>query len=486
MTQINKIYGITIPNTSVTGFTYDGNNNITLSQNNGTSYSVAIDEFSGITVNGGFSANTIYSGSTNLYDIFGAGGGDVTRVQPGTNITTGGTDNYPIINVVNSPSFNQLTTSGLTIINANIISTGNTSGTTIDGISYFDFFNNLNPKPLHIEGRLFYDYSEHTMSIYNDEADVTHQLGQEGFIRVYNNSGSLISNGKAVYVSGSEGTEGRPTIDLAIATASTKSGVIGLSTHDIEDSSFGYVTNWGIVNDVNTSLYSAGDLLYLSETIPGGYTASTPSSTASTVVQIGKVTKVDASTGRLLIGINTEGAPGPQGPEGPAGSGETNTVSTVGLGNSIFKQKVGVDFQFRSLSAGTNITLVTGDTITINSTATSGGSSRTTGSTQTTNATPTTIATIATTTNATNLIEVYVKAYQTSATNYGVWKRTLTVTNVSGTPTIQLVNSDVTKTSSGLKATSVTFSVSGSNILVQVTGIDATTIDWNSAYEKIL
>lgn len=51
---------------------------------------------------------------------------------------------------------------------------------------------------------------------------------------------------------------------------------------------------------------------------------------------------------------------------------EANTASSVGSGNSIFKQKSGVDLEFRSLSAGTNINITTGDTITINSTG--GGS----------------------------------------------------------------------------------------------------------------
>jgi pectin methylesterase-like acyl-CoA thioesterase len=164
------------------------------------------------------------------------------------------------------------------------------------------------------------------------------------------------------------------------------------------------------------------------------------------------------------------------------------SATTVGAGIPIFKQKSGNNLEIRSISAGSNITITTGDTLTISSTGgSSSGSSRTTGSTTTTNATPTTIATISTLAdNATNIIEVYIKGYQASATQYGVWKRTLTVTKVSGTPTIQSVDSDVTKTSAGLKATSVTFSVSGGNILVQVTGIAATTISWKSAYEIIL
>ncbi|MBD3261342.1 MAG: hypothetical protein GF334_06590, partial [Candidatus Altiarchaeales archaeon] len=38
-------------------------------------------------------------------------------------------------------------------------------------------------------------------------------------------------------------------------------------------------------------------------------------------------------------------------------AGESNTASNVGAGNEIFKQKTGVDLEFRSLSAGPNITL---------------------------------------------------------------------------------------------------------------------------------
>lgn len=62
------------------------------------------------------SAMTIISGTTNLYDIFltTADGNDITRVQPGGNITTGGTVNNPVINLIASPIVNNLTASGNT------------------------------------------------------------------------------------------------------------------------------------------------------------------------------------------------------------------------------------------------------------------------------------------------------------------------------------------------------------------------------------
>jgi len=99
---------------------------------------------------GGTGGGVIYSGGTDLYDIFGSGGGsgDITRVQPGTNITTGGTANLPIISLSDDIIINSIsatTVSGgtiysgdtnlenifLTISNTNFIPLSGTDGVNI-------------------------------------------------------------------------------------------------------------------------------------------------------------------------------------------------------------------------------------------------------------------------------------------------------------------------------------------------------------------
>lgn len=65
----------------------------------------------------------------------------------------------------------------------------------------------------------------------------------------------------------------------------------------------------------------------------------------------------------------------------PPGSGEANTASSLGSGEAVFAQKSGVDLQFKSLVAGTNVTLTSdGTSITINASGGSGSGEENTAS----------------------------------------------------------------------------------------------------------
>jgi len=76
------------------------------------------------------SGGTILSGSTNLYSIFATAGSGVQAVQPGSNITTGGTLALPVINLAASPSVNNLTVSGT----ANVTGALQSGGTDLNNI----------------------------------------------------------------------------------------------------------------------------------------------------------------------------------------------------------------------------------------------------------------------------------------------------------------------------------------------------------------
>ncbi|MFA5067728.1 MAG: hypothetical protein WC466_06825, partial [Candidatus Izemoplasmatales bacterium] len=82
-------------------------------------------------ITGEFSAGTIYSGSTNLYDIFltSAPASDTTRIQQGLNTYTGGTDNYPTVNI-SAATLDNISVSGassLGVVSATTIISGSTN-----------------------------------------------------------------------------------------------------------------------------------------------------------------------------------------------------------------------------------------------------------------------------------------------------------------------------------------------------------------------
>jgi hypothetical protein len=176
----------------------------------------------------------------------------------------------------------------------------------ITGVDAFDF--NTGVSPSYKQGRIFYDTDNGALSVYNDEADITLQVGQEEYLRARNNTTGTISNGQAVRIIGSQGTN--PVIDLAIATGSLSSQLVGLATHDIESNSFGYITTFGIVRGVDTSDYDEGGEVYLSPVISGGLTGVAPIAPYFKS-SVGHVIRKHPSVGSILVAPRAERLGGP-------------------------------------------------------------------------------------------------------------------------------------------------------------------------------
>jgi hypothetical protein len=164
-------------------------------------------------------------------------------------------------------------------------------------------------------GDLFWVDSENALSYkpYTLNNDVTVNLGQESLIRVYNDLGYQINNGQVLHITGS--TSGVPTVALAnaskLGTTFTEglAQTSGVATHDIPNGQYGFMTNFGVVRDVNTSGFTAGQEIFLSDTVDGAIT-NDPNNIAYTsrISIVGYCLESNATTGKILVVITNENA----------------------------------------------------------------------------------------------------------------------------------------------------------------------------------
>jgi len=159
--------------------------------------------------------------------------------------------------------------------------------------------------PSYNEGLSFYDSNEKSLAYYDDNTNLEHIVNRESYIRVYNNSGQPINKTQIVYITGSqlEGTKYRPTIGLADASDVNKIAVVGIVEQTINNGSYGPILYFGKLDNINTSGFTSGDILYLSDTIPGLLVNTKPAN-GNFIIECGFVINSDASVGTALIEIN--------------------------------------------------------------------------------------------------------------------------------------------------------------------------------------
>ena len=125
-------------------------------------------------------------------------------------------------------------------------------------------------------------------------------IGQEQYIRFYNDTGVQINNGEVINAAGVDTTNDVVTGILADASSpATSSAIIGLATHDIPDETWGFATAAGEVRGFDTSGLSEGFMGYASES-PGALTNTRVKYPANISI-LGTCVKSDATDGIFLV-----------------------------------------------------------------------------------------------------------------------------------------------------------------------------------------
>ena len=140
------------------------------------------------------------------------------------------------------------------------------------------------------------DMNKSTYDVDNDGVVDSAETTQ---IIVRNSTGSTLTKGQVVYLSGATGN--RPNAVLSQAnTEATSSKTIGIVVANISNNSDGYVAVSGTLHNLDTSAFTAGNAVWLSATVAGAYTSTIPVEPNHTVF-IGYVARSHPTQGRLVI-----------------------------------------------------------------------------------------------------------------------------------------------------------------------------------------
>ena len=154
-------------------------------------------------------------------------------------------------------------------------------------------------------GLTFFDSSTSSLSYFPDATSgIVVRTGQQQYIKVYNATGSTINKGSVVKLQSATG--GFPNATLANSGGSGNQQVAGLAASNILAGAYGLIINSGLISGINLTSFSIGDILYLSDTTPGGLVAGTSTlSFSSRSNQVGYVTD-NSSSGSLHVSILNE------------------------------------------------------------------------------------------------------------------------------------------------------------------------------------
>lgn len=154
---------------------------------------------------------------------------------------------------------------------------------------------------------------------YYDTQGNSIEISRDNMLICRNDSGSAMTKGQVVYISGATGTV--PKVILAKANSLNTLQIIGILYENISNNAFGRVMTIGNIENINMSAYNSGDLLYVSPTTAGVLTSIKPSY-PNYIQQVGVV--INNGIGNGVLGVYVRGVQGIY-------NGDNITASTISI-----------------------------------------------------------------------------------------------------------------------------------------------------------
>jgi len=160
-----------------------------------------------------------------------------------------------------------------------------------------------------------YNSTYDTLELKNDTGEIL--VGQTNEIYVTNGTGGAFSAYQAVYKSSV--SSGKIAVGYMIADGTIDAtNYLGITTEFIAKAGDGKVITFGRLDGINTSSYSAGDILYVSSSSYGGFTSTKPS--GSNLAIATGIVLTSSSSGSIWVNANNIDL-------NVSGSGDTNVQS---------------------------------------------------------------------------------------------------------------------------------------------------------------
>jgi len=158
----------------------------------------------------------------------------------------------------------------------------------------------LTPVASPAAGQIAYQGNTGALSYLLNNSNVMCSIGQTMHAYVHNGEAVTITKGQAVYLFSASGN--KASVKLANNTSdATSAKTFGLAAEDIASGANGMVICQGVIDGLNTSMYTAGDTLYLGNTA-GSYTNVKPYA-PNHFVYIGIVERANAGNGQIYVRV---------------------------------------------------------------------------------------------------------------------------------------------------------------------------------------